>query len=136
MYLEDGVSLKPGWARGGRLFDMVVEDWPLGGRKVRKGLAQTGVQLRTRVPRMMLKTSYSSSSRLNRQPTFSTAIDVSPALLLAIISTAEPVLAVTARHHASQSEDTKPSVLHSSTTGDNISQDSFEAMALTLNEDG
>jgi len=71
-------------------------------------------------PRMMLKTSYSSSSRLNGQPTFSTAIDVSPALLLAIIFTAEPVLAVKARHHASQSEDTKPSVLHSSSEGDRI----------------
>jgi len=99
---------------------MVVEDWALGGRKVRKGLAQTGIQLRTRVPRMMLKTSYSSSSRLNGQPIFSTAIDVSPALLLAIIFTAEPVLAVKARHHASQSEDTKPSVLHSSSEGDRI----------------
>lgn len=121
VYLEDGASLKPGWARGGRLFDMVVEDWALGGRKVRKGLAQTGVQLRTRVPRMMLKTSYSSSSRLNGQPTFNTAVDVPPSLLLAIVSSAEPVLAVKARHHASQSEDTKPSVLHSSIKGDNIS---------------
>lgn len=92
------------------------------GSRWEEGQERLGADLdRTRVPRMMLKTSYSSSSRLNGQPTFSTAIDVSPALLLAIISTAKPVLAVTARHHASQSEDTKPSVLHSSTTGDNIS---------------
>jgi len=69
---------------------------------------------------MMLRTNYSSFSKLNGQLTFTTAIDVSPALLLAIISTAEPVLAVTTRHHASQSEDTKPSFLHSSSEGDNI----------------
>jgi len=62
----------------------------------------------------------SSSSRLNGQPTFNTAIDVPPALLLAIIRTAEPVLAVTTRHHASQIENTKPSVLLSSSKGNNI----------------
>lgn len=37
--MEEAASLRPGWARDGRLFDMVVKDWAFGKTKVEKDLA-------------------------------------------------------------------------------------------------
>ena len=79
----------------------------------------------------------SSALTFNGPSTLNTAIDVPSSLLLAILCSAEPVLAVTTRYYASKSEDPESSFLEPSDEGDYISSYiCFDTRALKIHLDG